>query len=185
MATGNTIPTPLTNKALTGNGVETNLTDSQINQLQQAGVMVIATSQQTGLPTIVSDLTTWQNDSNPENVYNQQVACRWSLAYTLVGILSDYVGTIASSLTETQILNATKSALNGAIYSSSNANGVISSWDPNSLSIVYTGANQTASISVNVTLVGQNRFITIFVPIQPLNVTIQANVFGQSGNVIG
>jgi hypothetical protein len=172
MATGNPPATPLTNKALTGNGTEVNLTVSQIDQLQQAGVMPLWVSPQTGVPTIVSDFTTWQSDANPENVFTQQVACRWFLAYSMVNSLSPYVGTIAAVLTETMILNAVKATLNALVYSTGNANGVISSWDPTSLKLVYTGAKQLAAITVDVTLVGQNRFITEYVNIQPLNLTI-------------
>jgi hypothetical protein len=47
--------------------------------------------------------------------------------------------------------------------------GVLASWDPNSLTLVYNGTIQTASISANVTIVGQNRFITETNTIYPLN----------------
>lgn len=171
MATGNQVATPLTNKSVTGNGVETNLTISQINQLQQAGIMCLMVPDQTGVPTIVSDLTTWQVDANPENVFNQQVACRDFLSYSLVNALSPYVGTIASNVTLTTVMNATKQALNQLLYTPGN-NGVLNSWDTKSLVLTYTGATQTLNIQVNVVLVGQNRFITIYVPIQPLNLTL-------------
>ncbi|MDE2232594.1 MAG: hypothetical protein KGJ90_00480 [Patescibacteria group bacterium] len=178
MATGNPPNTPLTNKTLVGNGVEVSLTVSQINTLQQAGVMPIYIPNNTpGVPTVVQDLTTWQNDSNPANVHSQQVACRWFLAYTMVNALQPYVGSIASTLTETQMLNAAKSALNASIYNGSN-NGVLNSWNPATLSITYTGANQTAYVTVEVVLVGQNVFIEIFVPIQPLNFTVSLNQNG-------
>jgi hypothetical protein len=42
MAAGNTINIPLTNKPLTGNGLEVNLTSSQINTLQNGGVIPLA-----------------------------------------------------------------------------------------------------------------------------------------------
>jgi hypothetical protein len=173
MATGNIIATPLTNKALSANGVETNLTISQINTLQQAGIMALRIPSQTNVPTITSDLTTWQLDSNPENIFNQQVACRYWLAYSLTNAMNNYIGTIASPVTEVAVLNAVKAVLNALIYTPG-SNGVISSWDSSSLVLVYTGATQTASVTVNVTLVGQNRFITVFVPIQPLNFTLTA-----------
>lgn len=173
MATGNVIATPLTNKALTGNGLELALNVTQINTLQQAGIMVLRIPSQTNVPTITSDLTTWQLDNNPENIFNQQVACRWWLAYSLTNAMANYIGTIASPITEVAILNAVKATLNALIYTNG-SNGVISSWDPASLVLVYTGATQTASVTVNVTLVGQNRFITVFVPIQPLQFTLTA-----------
>jgi len=48
------------------------------------------------LPTIISDFTTWQVDANPLNVFTQQVACRWWLAYTMRNALQPYIGGIAS-----------------------------------------------------------------------------------------
>lgn len=172
MATGNAIATPLTNKALTGTGVETNLTVSQIDQLQQAGVMVLYVPPQTGVPTIVSDFTTWQLDNNVENVFNQQIACRSYLAYSLVNATLPYVGTIANPLIEAQILNAVKATLNALMYNSGNSNGVLFAWNPASLSLTYTGAQQLAAVQVSVQFVGQNRFITEYVTVNPTNFTI-------------
>src|SRR6202012_3204745 len=83
MMAGNVIATPLTLKSLVGNGVEVALTTGaggQIDLLQQAGVMPIYTDPLSLEPTIVSDFTTWNNDDNPENTFNQQVACRQALA---------------------------------------------------------------------------------------------------------
>lgn len=174
MATGNPVATPLTNKALISNGVEVDLSQSEVNQLQMGGVMPIWKSPQTGLATIVSDLTTWQSDANPENVFNQQVACRWFLAYSLVNATRAYVGTIASPKDEAKILNSVKGTLNALIYSPGNPNGVIATWDPNSLVLNYFGGQQLAAVQVNVVLVGQNRFITILANIQPLNLTVAA-----------
>lgn len=171
MATGNPPSMPLTNKALIGNGVETSLTTAQINQLQQGGVSVIFVPSQTGVPTIVSDLTTWQLDNNPANVFNQQIACRDYVAYSLVNALQPYVGTVAAPVTLTTIRNAVKNTLNALVYTPG-GNGVIASWDASSLSLTYTGATQTLAVTVNVTLVGQNRFITVYVPIAPLNLTL-------------
>lgn len=172
MMAGNPVATPLTNKPLVGNGVETALTVSQIDALQRAGVMVLARND-AGVPSIVSDLTTWQNDSNPSNVFNQQVAIRQYLDYLLVGALQPYAGTIASPYGGVRARNAAVTALNGAIWTPSgngpSSNGVLASWDPKSLALTYTGATQTLAVSVKVTPVGQNRFITIFAEIQPLN----------------
>lgn len=174
MATGNAVATPLTNKALFANGVEISLDVSEIDLLQQNGVMPIALPQNTNIPTIVSDLTTWQLDSNPENVFNQQVACRYYLAYSVINTLQPYVGTIADPLNEVRILNAAKSVLNALLYNSGNANAVLVAWDPKTLILRYTGSNQVAAITVSVVFVGQNRFITCTVNVQPLNITISA-----------
>ena len=173
MATGNQIALPLTNKPLSGSGVEFPLTISQINTLQQFGVMPVALSGPNGnVPTIVSDLTTWQVDNNPSNVFTQQVACRWWLAYSMVNAVAQFVGSIASNPTEANILNAAKSCLNSLIFTGGGSNGVLNSWDANSLALVYTGGNQVAAITVSATLVGQNRMIVETVNLQALNVTI-------------
>lgn len=175
MMAGNNANVPLTRKALTATAVETSLNISQIDQLQQGGVMPIAVLDQTNVPRVVSDMTTWNVDSNPENVFNQQVAERFYLAYSMVTALNPYVGTPADPYDEMKILNAAKAVLNALVYSQGNQAGVISSWDSTSLRLVYTGANQLAAISVNVVLVGQNRFITTLVDILPLNITITAS----------
>lgn len=172
---GNIIAQPLTNQQISGNGVEkagganSYLTTSQINQLQQAGVLVLKLSS-SNIPTIVSDFTTWQGDANPENVFNQQVACRWGLAYSLVAAAQPYIGTIASPYGLTNVKNAIKTQLNNLIYSPGN-NGVLVSWDAKSLVLTYTGATQTLYIKVNVVLVGQIRFILEQTFVQPLNLT--------------
>lgn len=173
IAAGNQIALPLTNKSLVGNGVETQLTVSQINQLQSAGVMPIFVPSQTGVPTIVSDMTTWQNDSNPENVFTQQVACRFYTAYSLNNAMAPYVGQIADPTMLVRIRNSVTQTLNALIYTPG-SNGTISSWNPKTLVLTYTGSNQTLAISVQVTLVGQIRFITVYVPIQPLSLTLSA-----------
>lgn len=172
---GNIIAQPLTNQQLTGNGVEqaggngTYLTVSQINQLQQAGVLCI-NYPNTNVPTIISDLTVWQGDNNPENVFTQQVACRWGLAYSLTAAVQPYIGTIASPYGLTRVRNAVITQLNNLIYSPGN-NGVLVSWDPKSLVLNYNGATQALSITVNVVLVGQIRFILEQTFVQPLNLT--------------
>jgi hypothetical protein len=176
MATGNPVATPLTNKVLNATGIEpanagAPLTTSQLSTLQNAGVMAVWTPS-TGVPTILSDVTTWQVDSNPENTSSQQVACRYWLAYSIVNVLQKFVGTIAYPAQETIILNATKAVLNALIYTGGSSNGVLASWDSSSLKLTYTGQNQTASIVVNVQLVGQNRFITCFATVLPLSFTV-------------
>lgn len=174
IACGNIPALPMTNKALFGTGVETKLSLSQINQLQQSGVMLLTVPDLTRVPTILSDMTTWNIDSNPGNMFNQQVSCRFYTAYSLVNAMQPYTGTIAATVTMLQIRNAITAALNALIYTQG-GNGVLNSWDPDSLRLTYTGQNQTLAIEVSVVLVGQNRFITIFVPIQPLNITVTSN----------
>lgn len=177
MATGNQIAQPLTNKVLNATGVElanagNALTQSQIIALQNSGVMVIYTPQNTGVPTIVSDVTTWEADNNVENTSSQQVACRFWLAYIMVAALQQYVGTIASPIVEVNITNAAKRALNGQIYTGGSNNGVLASWDKTSLVLSFNGSNQLAAVSFSATLVSQNRYITEFATIVPLNFTI-------------
>lgn len=183
MATGNIVATPLTNKALNATGVEnanagSQLTQSQLVTLQNAGVMAVYVPQNTGIPTILSDVTTWQVDDNVENTSSQQVACRFWLAYTMVNALQPYVGTIASPLTEVAALNAAKAALNALIYVGGSSNGVLASgaetppWS--NLQLTFNGQNQLAGVTFNATLVSQNRYITCFASILPLNFTITA-----------
>ena len=139
MMCGNQIAQPLTQQELFGNGVEVVLSlgaGGQIDLLQQAGVMPVYVSPNTGEPTIVSDFTTWQNDNNPENIFNQQVACRQALAYSLANGLQPFVGSIASPFGLTAMKNAAISILNKMIYSPGN-NGILVSFDPKSLTLVY------------------------------------------------
>ncbi len=170
---GNRVAEPVTNKALVGNGVEVTLAVAQINQLQQAGILVTRVPSSTGVPTVVSDLTTWQNDNNPENVFNQQVACRQDLQYGFISVLQPYVGQIDSGGTSLgKVKNAVVSYLNGKVYSGTGSSGTLSSWDSTSLALTFTGATQTLAVKVDVVFVGQNRFITVFVPVQPLNASV-------------
>jgi len=168
---GNAPALPLTNKALRGIGVETNLTIAQIDALQQAGVMCVYYPTLSRVPTIVSDLTTWQNDNNPENVFNQQVSCRDALSYLLAQGLQPYIGQVASTITLTKAKNKIKAILNNAIYNPASGNGILDSWDAKSLVLNYTGTNQTLVATMNVKLVGQYRFIEVSVVINPLNIS--------------
>jgi hypothetical protein len=167
MMSGNVIAQPLTNQALVGNGIEVQLSTGQINTLQQAGVLPIQVPTTTNVPTVVSDLTSWQIDNNPSNVFNQQVACRFGLAYSLSQGLDPYIGSIASPYGITRVRNATISILNQLVYSPGN-NGILVSWDPKSLVLTYTGSTQTLNLTVNVVFVGQVRFILELVFVQPL-----------------
>ncbi len=176
MATGNQVAMALTNKVLNGTGVEqpggSNLTNSQLVQLQNSGVMAIYTPQQTGVPTIVSDVTTWEADNNVENTSSQQVACRFWLAYNMIAALQPYVGSIAAPIIEVNILNAAKRMLNSLLYTGGASNGVLASWNSSSLQLIYNGANQLAAVSFSATLVSQNRYITEYADIEPLQFTI-------------
>jgi hypothetical protein len=165
---GNVVATPLTNKSLVGTGVEVPLTITDINTLQQSGVAPIWVPNTTRVPTIISDLTTWQVDNNPENVFTQQVACRFGLAYSLQQGLAPYIGTIASPFGLARMKNTAISILNQLIYSPGN-NGILVSWDTSSLQLTYTGSTQTVNLRVNVVFVGQVRFILELVFVQPLS----------------
>ena len=168
---GNPVMTPLTAKSLTGNGVEVQSSVAQIDALQQGGVMPLWVSPDTGVPTIVSDFTTWQNDANPENVFNQQVAGRQYLAYVMVAAMQPYTGTIESSISIGNQKKAAQAALNGQLVTSTGSTGVLNSWDPTSLHLTYTGAQQLTSVIFNCVFVGQNRFTTIEAFVQPLNLS--------------
>ena len=172
--TGNSVPTPLTNKTLLGNGVEQMTSLGTLSQLQNNGVLVLNYPISTRIPTLLSDVTTWQNDSNPANVFNQQVACRFALNYYIVNQLQPYVGTIASNYDTTVVANAVKTLLNQLIYNGQSSIGILNSWDPNSLIIAYDGTTQTLSVAVNVVFVGQNLFISVTVTVNPLTISLNS-----------
>lgn len=179
IATGNQIALPLTNKALNGTGVESPggvaLTSTQLSALQNAGVMPIwAPPQSNSVPTILADITTWQVDGNVENTSSQQVACRYWLAYSVVNAVQPFVGSIAAPTTESDITTALIALLNSLVYTGNGSNGVLASWQKGSIVLTYTGNNQLASVTFNATLVGQNRYITCYATLQPLNFTITA-----------
>ena len=166
IASSNQVALPLTNKPINAVGVEYNLTPSELNQLQIGGVMPIMLGGANGTtPTIISDFTTWQVDANPLNVFTQQVACRWWLAYTMRNALQPYIGGIASPDTLTQIANACKAALNGSVYTPG-SQGVLASWEAASLVVSYDGPTQAASVTATATTVGQYRFICETISIQ-------------------
>jgi hypothetical protein len=181
MASANQIAQPLTNKPLNATGVEqpggATLTQSQLSALQNAGVMCIWQNSQTNgnLPTILSDVTTWQADANKANTSSQQVACRFWTAYSVVAALMPWVGSIASVPTESLILQAVIKALNALIFTGGSSNGVLASWDQQSLQLVYSGSTFVAAITFKATLVGQNEYITCYVPIEALNISISAS----------
>ena len=92
----------------------------------------------------------------------------------MVNVLQKYIGTIAYPVQEITILNSVKSALNALLYTGGSSNGVLSSWDSSSLVLTYNGPTQTASITVSVQLVGQNRYITVFATVLPLSFSVTA-----------
>lgn len=179
IATGNIIALPLTNKVVSATGVEnanagTPLTTSQLTQLENNGVMAIYIPNETGVPTILNDVTTWEVDNNVENTASQQVACRYWLAYSMVNAMQQYVGTIASPTTEVVILNAAKRVLDALIYVGGSSNGVLAAWNKSTLQLIYNGQQQLAAVTFDCQLVGQNRYITVYASILPLNFTITA-----------
>jgi hypothetical protein len=172
--TGNPVVTPVTNVTLDGNGVEQLVDVSTIQQLQNNGVLVLDYPADTKIPTLLSDVDTWQNDDNPANVFNQQVACRFALSYYLVRTLQPYVGTVASNFTIVNARNATIALLNQLIYNGQNGFGLLNSWDPNSLVLSFDGNTQTLNVAVSVVFVGQNRFIVVTVTVNPLNISVSS-----------
>jgi len=171
MMAGNPVATPLTNKYLVGSGPEFVLSDEQINVLQSGGVMPV--SQGVGNNAkIESDMTTWQIDNNPENVFNQQVACQHSLEYAVLQGMASYVGQIVSPTAAAAQKKQVYAILNAQIYNPISGTGVLAAYDPNSVVLTYTSANQLEAISVNVQFVQQTRFITVTTNVQPLNFTI-------------
>jgi len=171
MVAGNPVATALTNKTLIGTGVEVALTVSQIDQLQAGGVQCLYVPDSTGVPTISSDMTTWLSDANVENVFNQQVGIRQYLAYVLMQALQPYTGAIQSTIGIANMRKAAVAALNGQIINAQATTGVLNSWDPTSLKLIFNGAQQATTVSVNVVTVGQNRFTLITTYLQPLNIS--------------
>lgn len=168
---GNPVATPLTNKALSATGVEVSISASDLNTLQANGVQALTVPDATGAPTILSDVTCWQTDNNPENVFNQQVAIRQYIAYVMIQAMSPYTGAIESSLSIAIQKKAAVAALNGLLVNASGSTGVLNSWDTSSLKLNYTSSGQVTSVSFNATPVGQNRFTLITNYIQPLTLS--------------
>lgn len=170
MVCGNAVNLAMTNKTLTGVGVETTYMRSDLVKLIQGGVMPITMPDSATEPTIMIDVTTWQADNNVENMYNQQVGCRQYMSYVMSAALQPYTGGIQSAVGIARQRNAVIAALNGQIYSGSGA-GVLSSWDTSSLILSYTGKTQTTTVSFNGVFVGQNVYQLITMYVQPLNLT--------------
>jgi hypothetical protein len=174
MMTGNPVPVPVTDVTLIGIGVEQITSIATMSQLQDNGVLVLASPSNTRLPTFLSDVTTWQNDNTAANVFNQQVSCRFALSYYITRQLAPYVGGIASNFTLAAAANSVKALLNSLIYNGNNAAGILNSWDPSTLVLQYNGPTQTLYVNVAVTFVGQNIFIVVTVTVNPLNITINS-----------
>jgi hypothetical protein len=171
---GAPINTPLTAKTLNGTGLEVDLTTSQIQTLQNSGVLAVRLPHSTGVPTTCMDVTTWQNNNNGANIFNQQVACNFYLQLALIYGLQPYIGGIAAGSGST-LAKAKQSAtylLNSEVYSESNPMGVLASWDPSSLSLTYNGQTRTLAVSVNVVLVNQIDFINVTTNILPLTASL-------------
>ena len=71
-----------------------------------------------------------------------------------------------------KIKKAITSTLNALKYTGPGSSGILSSWQNSSLVLTYDGATQTVAITVSVVFVGQNRHITEFVNVQPLNASV-------------
>lgn len=169
LACGNRIAEPFTNKTINGIGVEVPLNTAQINSLQQSGAMVIQTSTVTGVPTLINDFTTWQEDNNVENVLNQQVACRFATSYYMNSLLQPYVGQIAAGVISLgKIKTQVVAGLNNILYTGPGSSGWIASWNPASLVLSFNGTTMTLSLTLSVIFVGQNRFITVYATVEPL-----------------
>jgi len=170
---GNIVAQPLTNKALNAIGVEQTLNTAQTLQAQSSGLLVVEQSKTTGLVTFINDFTTWVEDDNVENVLNQQVACRYATAYYLIQALQPYIGQInAGQISLQKIKNVIMTDLNDIVYTQQNTSGWLSSWNPASLVLSFDGTTMTLSVTLQVVFVGQNRFITLYVTVQPLQATV-------------
>lgn len=167
MSQGNPAYVPMTNKTLNATGVGTNLDIPTINALQQAGVMVVNLSRATGLPVVISDLTTWNNDDNPTNVYNQQVAISQQLNLNLIQAFDPFVGQVTNGSEGASLLNAFKKVLNQAI-----SLNLLISWNPSSLTAVYNPVPQSWALTGQVMFVGQTRFVTIQLNITPTQISL-------------
>lgn len=149
------------NVPLNATGVEQSLTAAQIQQLLSAGVMVLAQRLTNSAPSVVQDVTTWQADSNPVNVFNMLVgAAQWT-AYTLNNSLQKYIGQPSSPQTLANLQQDVKKTLNALIYSTSNPIGVLASWNPNSLQVSYNGNTQSYNVSVEVQLINEGNYVLI------------------------
>lgn len=166
---GNRIAEPLTNKSINGIGVEVALNTTQINALQQAGIIILQPSPTSGLPILLNDFTTWQEDNNVENVLNQQVACRYATAYYFNNLLQPYIGQIAAgAISLGKIKNQVIAGINNITYTGPGSSGWIATWNPSSLNLSFNGTTMTLSLTLSIVFVGQNRFLTTYVTINPL-----------------
>ncbi len=167
MMSGSVPEEPLMMKHINGTGMEKNIVAvSQIDALQKGGVMVLRSDPYTNTPQIVSDLTTWQNDNNPSNVYVQAMRCRQTLWRSFQIGLKPFVGTIASPQTLGLVRSTVITILNGLL--NQGRGGILASWDVDSLKISYDSTVGVANITVSVSFVGVFKFILPYVYVLPL-----------------
>lgn len=169
---GNSANVALTNKALTGNGIEAQYLAADQGSLLDAGVMLVTMPDQTSVPTILLDVTTWRTDTNVANLYNQQVACRQYLEYVIKQVLAPYIGSIESTTTLAQQKNVVKTALNSQKYSGSNTLGVLNSWDSSSLVLTYDGTTSSVRVTVKVVFVGEVVYQLVTTYVEPLSLSV-------------
>ena len=165
---GNPINLPLTHKTLNATGLEFIPTTSQINSLQQSGI-ITAYIGSTGIPTLASDMTTWQNDNNPSHLFNQQVACQAALQYGLVSVLNQYIGQVNGGPVSLQLVKkAIQNFLASVQYTTIGSSGYISSYDASNIVVSFDNATQALTATVPVVFVGQIRFVLVNVTVSPL-----------------
>lgn len=168
---GNDPSLALTNKTINCTGLEFDLDPFlDVGLLQDGGVLCAYLPDSSGVATLAADVTTWQNDTNPENEFNQQVANRQFFAYGFIQAMSPYTGTIAYGLSLVIQKNAAKNFLNSQVRGVNN-NGVLASWDPTTLVLNYNSNQQLVSVSVNQVFVGEVLFTLITTDVLPLNIT--------------
>ena len=166
MMCGNPVNMPLTHKSLNATGLEFVPTESQINTFQQAGLLT-ATLSSAGVPIVCSDVTTWQNDNNPSNVFNQQVSQEAALNYGIVSVLSQYVGQVDGGPVSLQIIQkSVQNYLASVQYTGTGSTGFVVSYQ--NINVTFNNATQTVGVTLQVAFTGQNRFITVTTSLTPL-----------------
>ncbi len=166
MFCGANVNQPVTNASLNVTGLELSLTTSQINQLQQGGI-IVGRYNHANLPVISSDMTCWQNDNNPSRIFNQQIAIQSAIGYGIVATLNPYIGNVNGGPVSTQIMNtALLNYLNSIIYTGVGSAGLITGYQ--NINLTFVNSTQSVSVSMEVVPVGQNRFIEVYTSVLPL-----------------
>ena len=170
MMAGNPPATPLTNKPVNFTAPEVSLDVSQINELQMGGVMPIYLPSSTNIPTIASDMTSWQNDSNPYNIFNQQVALSQALLIQLINTYQPFIGTvvISAKTTGAAIISRGQRLLRSLFGT------IVSPQTTPVITATYNPVSESWAVSVTAALVGQTRFITIALNLTPLNISVSS-----------